>query len=198
MPARPRIVTVEDMTVRQAYGLSPDWRRLPDRAIARRIERPARAYEAAHACCALTSWAARSIVRDYGIPTHKAHVVGVGRNLSLPATERKWASPAFVRRARLAAQERPDGATSVRAAAARDAAGTARRRGRPPADSGSGRGMASFNRRTRRTALGWKHSSPRRPAWSCRRGLSPPASCTRRPPPPGCQASGPRRAGRAT
>jgi glycogen synthase len=96
MPARLRIVTVEDMTVHQAYGLYPDWRRLPDRAVARRIELQARAYEAAHACCALTSWAARSIVRDYGVPTHKVHVVGVGRNLSLPTTDRKWASPRFL------------------------------------------------------------------------------------------------------
>src|SRR5438445_719617 len=71
------LVTFEDLTVRQAVELGyPEWRLLPRRSIAARIARQARAYELARACCVTTRWAAESVVRDYGVPAEKVHVVG--------------------------------------------------------------------------------------------------------------------------
>jgi glycosyltransferase involved in cell wall biosynthesis len=96
VPAGARVVTLEDMTVRQATALYPAWRRLPVRAVRRRVDRQRRAYDAAHACCTLTKWAAQSIIHEYGVPAQKVHVVGVGRNLCPPAGPRDWTSPRFL------------------------------------------------------------------------------------------------------
>jgi glycosyltransferase involved in cell wall biosynthesis len=90
------LVTFEDMTSVQsrAAGYS-DWRAMPKRAVAARVKRQRSIYRNAHACCATTHWAANSIIADYGIPSEKVHVVGVGRNYQ-PAdarVERRWYPP---------------------------------------------------------------------------------------------------------
>jgi glycosyltransferase involved in cell wall biosynthesis len=90
-------VTFEDMTVVQAlrHGY-PGWAGLSERAVAARIERQRRCYRQAAACCVTTHWAKQSLVEDYGVPSQKVHVVGVGRNHSPPARQRDWSTPRFL------------------------------------------------------------------------------------------------------
>lgn len=90
-------VTYEDMTVAQAVKLGyPQWRALPERAVAARIELQRTAYERARACCTRTRWAAESIVSDYGVPPSKVRVVGIGRNHSPRPAPRDWSTPRFL------------------------------------------------------------------------------------------------------
>jgi glycosyltransferase involved in cell wall biosynthesis len=91
------IVTFEDLTVLQAVELGyPEWQALSSRAVQARVDRQKRAYEHATACCLTTHWAADSVVRDYGVPPEKVHVVGVGRNHDTLVAERDWSSPRFL------------------------------------------------------------------------------------------------------
>jgi glycosyltransferase involved in cell wall biosynthesis len=50
-------------------------------------------YERAAVCCAFSSWAAASAVRDYGIPDSRVRVVAGGRNVEAPAGGRDWSRP---------------------------------------------------------------------------------------------------------
>ncbi|MDA0180313.1 glycosyltransferase family 4 protein [Solirubrobacter phytolaccae] len=99
LPADVPIATLEDMTVAQtrergrAYA---GWDTLTPRAFAARLERQRRAYASATAVCLTSGWAADSVLRDYGIPPAKVHVVGIGRNHTAPALERDWSSPRFL------------------------------------------------------------------------------------------------------
>jgi glycosyltransferase involved in cell wall biosynthesis len=90
-------VTFEDLTVAQAVRLGyPEWRLLGRRAVRTRLDRQRRVYERARACCLTTSFAAASVVEDYGIAPEKVHVVGIGRNHEpLPAV-RDWRAPRFL------------------------------------------------------------------------------------------------------
>jgi glycosyltransferase involved in cell wall biosynthesis len=91
------VVTFEDLTVRQAVELRyPEWQLFSRRTLAARIENQRRAYERARACCVTTSWAAQSVVRDYGVPAEKVHVVGVGRNHEVRTPRRDWSMPRFL------------------------------------------------------------------------------------------------------
>jgi glycogen synthase len=97
LPQGSRYVTYEDITIVQALRLGyPDWTALSRRGIAAALDRQRRAYEGAAACCLTTSWAADSVVADYGIPRDKVHAVGVGRNYSPAATERDWTTPRYL------------------------------------------------------------------------------------------------------
>jgi glycosyltransferase involved in cell wall biosynthesis len=97
IPAIAPIATFEDMTVRQCVEFGyPHWQALSARAVEARIERQRRAYAQAAACCTRTRWAATSVVRDYGVPAEKVHVVGVGRNRDPAPTERDWGRPRFL------------------------------------------------------------------------------------------------------
>lgn len=93
------IATLEDMTVAQtrergrAYA---GWDTLTPRAFAARLERQRRAYASATAVCLTSRWAADSVLRDYGVPEEKVHVVGIGRNHTAPALERDWSRPRFL------------------------------------------------------------------------------------------------------
>jgi glycosyltransferase involved in cell wall biosynthesis len=97
---RPRglpLVTYEDITIPLALELGyPEWRTLSRRAVVARMDRQRRVYEHADACCMSTSWAAQSVVRDYGIPAAKVHAVGVGRNHTSEPVERDWSIPRFL------------------------------------------------------------------------------------------------------
>jgi glycosyltransferase involved in cell wall biosynthesis len=96
-PARPPLVTYEDITIVQALELGyPEWRALSRRAVAARIDRQRRVYEHAAACCMTTSWAAESVVRDYDIAPEKVHAVGVGLNHHTEPLERDWSKPRFL------------------------------------------------------------------------------------------------------
>lgn len=90
-------VTFEDMTIRQlAHYPYAEWNALPDGHVRRRVEIQRRAYERASACCATSTWARNSIVDDYGIPSEKAHAVGVGTNLAAERFARDWSRPRFL------------------------------------------------------------------------------------------------------
>lgn len=97
VPKHMRIVTFEDMTVRQALALPyPEWTGLSPREQAAAVERGRSAYAQATACCFTTQWAADSAVNDYGVPKEKTHVVGVGRNHSPRPVDRDWGTPRFI------------------------------------------------------------------------------------------------------
>jgi hypothetical protein len=97
MPADERVVTFEDMTVAQVLEAPyPGWSALPAKAIQRRIDTQRRVYERAVACCTTTQWVADSVIRDYGIPAEKVHVVGVGRNREPVDAARDWSTPRFL------------------------------------------------------------------------------------------------------
>jgi glycosyltransferase involved in cell wall biosynthesis len=90
-------VTLDDLTVIQALS-SHAWPDLADKANARSWQLRQRAgYLRARACCAMSHWAARSIVEDYGIPSTRVHVVGLGANHEVsPPPDRDWSTPRFL------------------------------------------------------------------------------------------------------
>jgi glycosyltransferase involved in cell wall biosynthesis len=92
------IVTFEDMTVVQVKTHPYlGWDLLSDRAFAARIEQQRRSYERALACCVTSRWAAESVILDYGVPSERVHVVGLGRNHDVPAApDRDWSTPRFL------------------------------------------------------------------------------------------------------
>ena len=91
------IATFEDMTVAQTRDHAyVGWDDLSERAFDSRMARQRHAYEQAVACCLTTPWAAESVIRDYGIPPRKVHVVGVGFNHDAVAGERDWTHPRFL------------------------------------------------------------------------------------------------------
>jgi glycosyltransferase involved in cell wall biosynthesis len=96
-PAGLPLVTYEDITIPQALELGyPEWRALSSRAVAARVDRQRRVYEHAVAVCMTTSWAAASVVRDYGVAPEQVHAVGVGLNHRAEPVERDWSAPRFL------------------------------------------------------------------------------------------------------
>lgn len=90
-------VTFDDMTVAQAVRQGePPYGELKQSGIERWRDRQRRIFERSSACCVASSWAADSVCDDYGIPSSKVHVVGVGRNIEVPAVERDWNNPRFL------------------------------------------------------------------------------------------------------
>jgi glycosyltransferase involved in cell wall biosynthesis len=53
-------------------------------------------YARATACCAMSHWAARSMVEDYGVPREKVAVVGLGRNVEPERADRDGTQPRFL------------------------------------------------------------------------------------------------------
>jgi glycosyltransferase involved in cell wall biosynthesis len=53
-------------------------------------------YELALGCCVASDWAAASVMEDYGVPSAKVHVVGLGRNHDPSPVERDWSVPRFL------------------------------------------------------------------------------------------------------
>ena len=97
LPTDTPIATFEDMTVAQVKSRPyAGWDLLSPTAFEFRLARQRRAYERATACCLTTLWAAESVIRDYGVPSRKVHVVGVGRNHGAAAVERDWSAPRFL------------------------------------------------------------------------------------------------------
>jgi hypothetical protein len=96
-------VTYDDMTVAQARAIpASDLRLYPERATAGWATRHARLCRAATACCAVSPWAAGSIVEDHGVPAERVHVVGIGAPERSRAdgsggpTRRDWSTPRFL------------------------------------------------------------------------------------------------------
>jgi glycosyltransferase involved in cell wall biosynthesis len=96
-PLRAPYVTLEDMTVAQAVSL-PSYvgGPLSPRVARHWIRRQRRIYDGAVACCVASHWAGDSLVRDYGIPAAKVHVVGLGCNLVVQPAARDWSQPRFL------------------------------------------------------------------------------------------------------
>lgn len=98
----PRVVpyvTYDDQTVVQAaaaYDYS--WTRvLSKREKQRLAERQRSVLCSASACCTTTSWAAESIVQDYGVPRERVLVAGIGADpMGGEGLERSWAPPRFL------------------------------------------------------------------------------------------------------
>ena len=96
LPRGTRYVTYEDATTRLARRSHP-WPHLAglsEADLARHDARAAAAYARARTCCAMSHWAARSLVDDFGLPPERVAVVGVGavRRLTPPPT-RDWSVP---------------------------------------------------------------------------------------------------------
>lgn len=96
LPAHPRLATYEDMTVVQALASDPAYDVLPRRARREWIERQRRCYEGARACLTLSSWAAASIVDDYGVEAARVTAIGAGRNADPQPLERSWTPPRYL------------------------------------------------------------------------------------------------------
>lgn len=93
----PRVVTFEDLTVRQAIDAGwIDWALLPDRARRARNRFQERSFDRAVACTAATPWTASSIVEDYGAAEAKVSAVGIGMNHVPTDAERPWDRPRFL------------------------------------------------------------------------------------------------------
>lgn len=98
LPPHLRYVIYEDSTVLQARESYP-WAHMEisDRTFAQAMARERTCYETARACCAMSHWAARSIVGDYGQPEGKVKVVGLGvTQRPRPIRNRGWTIPRFL------------------------------------------------------------------------------------------------------
>jgi hypothetical protein len=97
LDTRAPVATFEDMTVRQALAFPYDhWSTLRPADVEKRVEGQRLAYQAARACCVTNSWAARSVIEDYGVPADRVHVTGVGTNHAPRRVERDWSRPRFL------------------------------------------------------------------------------------------------------
>jgi hypothetical protein len=97
VPSRGSVVTLEDMTVLQAVDLGvPEWQSQPGHCVRGRVTLQRASYARALACCVASDWAAHSLVADYGVPAHKVHVVGLGRNHDPQPAPRDWTKPRFL------------------------------------------------------------------------------------------------------
>jgi glycosyltransferase involved in cell wall biosynthesis len=93
-------VTYDDSTVVQAArSYAYPWlRSLGRRGLRAIVRRQREVFLSATACCATSSWAAQSIVEDYGVPADRVHVVGIGA-INVPDRSdevRDWETPRFL------------------------------------------------------------------------------------------------------
>jgi glycosyltransferase involved in cell wall biosynthesis len=92
-----RVATFDDMTVVQARRLDhPLLHGLDDAEIDAWADRQRAIFERAEACFVAASWAAESVIGDYGIPEGRVHVVGFGRNLGPRPVPRDWLPPRYL------------------------------------------------------------------------------------------------------
>jgi glycosyltransferase involved in cell wall biosynthesis len=91
------IVTYEDMTIVQALRYPfRHWGTMPQGHIDRRVALQRRCYADAHAQALMSTWAAGSVHEDYGVPTDRIVVAGVGSHDPRRVVERDWAAPRFL------------------------------------------------------------------------------------------------------
>jgi glycosyltransferase involved in cell wall biosynthesis len=95
IPFRTRLFTYEDMTVLQRARVDDIRDLFGAAAIDRWVARQRRCYAAAIECCAMSRWAADSIVEDYGIHPRMVRVVWAGRNCEPRPIARDWTRPRF-------------------------------------------------------------------------------------------------------
>jgi glycosyltransferase involved in cell wall biosynthesis len=70
----------------------------PEGAVRRWCANQAVSSRASDVCCVSTSWAATSFIEDYGVPTERVSVVGVGHHARSTAArnDRDWSRPRFL------------------------------------------------------------------------------------------------------
>ncbi|MHB8233647.1 MAG: glycosyltransferase family 4 protein [Solirubrobacteraceae bacterium] len=91
-----RVVTLEDMTLRQASTSHPVFSQMSAAATESWERRRARIYASARMCAAASHWTADSLLGDYELPDERVVVVGFGANHRASATERDWRTPRFL------------------------------------------------------------------------------------------------------
>jgi glycosyltransferase involved in cell wall biosynthesis len=89
-------VTYEDTTVLQRVEVDEIDSVIGGTAVNRWVAAQRKCYEAAVGCCAMSSWAADSIVNEYGVAREKVHVVWAGRNCEPRPVGRDWSQPRFL------------------------------------------------------------------------------------------------------
>jgi glycogen synthase len=95
IPFSGRLVTYEDMTILQRIRMDNIEEILGVAAIERWVADQGRCYASAVGCCAMTTVAADSIIRDYHVDPGKVHVVWAGRNYDPRPIVRDWTKPRF-------------------------------------------------------------------------------------------------------
>jgi len=96
VPFFERLVTYEDMTVIQRTRLDNIEELFGTAAIETWIAGQRKCYSSAARCCAMSTAAADSIIRDYGIDKEKVCVVWAGRNYDPKPIARDWTKPRFL------------------------------------------------------------------------------------------------------
>jgi glycosyltransferase involved in cell wall biosynthesis len=96
LPAGSRYVLMSDMTLALARRVHPVFARLSERVAAGWDARQRRIYHDAAAVCTASHWCAESVIRDYGVPPERVHVVGFGANHEPPLVDRDWTNPRFL------------------------------------------------------------------------------------------------------
>lgn len=119
-PVRQPYVTWCDIAPAQIAAAHPGhsaslgYPEVTERDLAAVLRQQVTVYRKAHACLTVSSWAARSLVRDHGVPASRVHVVGAGRNVSVsPPPDRDWSTPRYLFVAN--SWERKNGAGVLRA-----------------------------------------------------------------------------------
>ncbi len=90
------VVTLEDMTLRQASLVHPVFSRMSGGVVASSERRRRGIYGRARRCCFSSEWAARSAREDYGLAADEVAVVGVGANHLVAPGPRDWQRPRFL------------------------------------------------------------------------------------------------------
>ena len=96
VPFPENFVTYEDTTVLQRVRVDGIDSILGRAAVNRWVAAQRSCYAAAVGCCAMSSWAADSIVNEYGVARERVHVVWAGRNCEPRPVSRDWSQPRFL------------------------------------------------------------------------------------------------------
>jgi glycosyltransferase involved in cell wall biosynthesis len=92
------VLPYTDMTIPQAlrYPAYARWHVLSPRGQRFRMRLQRMQFHQATRCCAMTSWAADSIVRDYAVAADRVPTVGCGSNREALRVQRDWSTPRFL------------------------------------------------------------------------------------------------------
>jgi glycosyltransferase involved in cell wall biosynthesis len=96
MVNHPVVVSYEDMTVAQARSLGNEVGLLTPRQQKLRQAQQSKNYARCAALTFSTEWPAASARTDYGVPSAKVNVIGIGRNYSPAPTARTWQRPHYL------------------------------------------------------------------------------------------------------
>ncbi len=96
LPSGCRYVTFEDMTLRQGAQIYPIFNAMSARVVGKWERERTDIYSRAHMCAAASTWAACSLVDDYGIELERVAVVGFGANRLARVDVREWSPPKFL------------------------------------------------------------------------------------------------------